>query len=94
MVSQGAKIAPLRSSKGSKRMPKGSLGGTLESLGLIQGPKESFGEFLGGSRRSNLESFWCHLGVFGRPGAPKGPMVEEKRNQSDFGRQKYGIRTA
>ena len=37
------------------------------------------------------ESFWCHFGVLGRPGAPKGPMVEEKRNQSDFGRHYDGI---
>ena len=38
-----------------------------------------------------LESCWCHFGVLGRPGAPKGPMVEEKLNQSDFGRRFEGI---
>ena len=32
-----------------------------------------------------LESFWWYFWVLGRPGAPKGPMVEEERNQSDFG---------
>ena len=38
-----------------------------------------------------LGSFWSHFGVLGRPGAQKGPMVEEKRNQSDFGRHNDGI---
>ena len=38
-----------------------------------------------------LESFWCHFGVLRCPGAPKGSMVEEKRNQTDFGRHLEGI---